>query len=76
MSIEFAAKCIEKALSMQEKVKKNFNSLHDINFLFDFSLKTDAKRTKKSTRFLKKEGFDLLSDFGFLKQSAGKCTKC
>jgi len=41
MSTVFASKCIDKALGMQDKVKSEFNSLHDINLLFDFSGKTD-----------------------------------
>ena len=48
MSTEFASKCVGKALAMQEKVKSAFNNLHDVNLLFDFSVKTDnAKKTRK-----------------------------
>ena len=58
---------------MQEKVNPTFNSLHDINLLFDFSLKTEAKMNKNGTPILKKEGFDLLFEFELIKQSSGKC---
>ena len=76
MSTELASKCVDKALRMQEKVKNNFNDLHDINLLFDFSVKTEnSKKNKKTIPILKKEGFELLSEFGLLKQLACKCPK-
>ena len=58
---------------MEKLVQNNFNSLHNINLLFNLVWNSNnSMKNKKSTPVLKKEGFKLLNNLELLKKIVGK----
>jgi len=58
---------------MEKLVQNNFNSLHNINLLFNLVWNSNnSMKNKKSTPVLRKEGFELLNNLELLKKIVGK----
>jgi len=58
---------------MEKLVQNSFNSLHNINLLFNLVWNSNnSMKNKKSTPVLRKEGFELLNNLELLKKIVGK----